>query len=117
MRPIRLPLARRLIAQLLLIFFGFFTAETVIADSCDGDASASALSISDSSAPDRSSESGGSVPAHAVHVCHCAHAHAGSLRAADSSDDSSVSPQQVDGESVPTPMSTTPEPRLRPPVA
>lgn len=116
MRSIRQPLVRRLIAQLLLIFFGLFSAETIIADSCDGDASASAFSVSDPSAPDQSPAPGGSIPTHAMHICHCVHAHGGSLGVTGGSFRPSALPQHVGGESIRTPMSATPEPRLRPPV-
>jgi hypothetical protein len=117
MQSIRLPITRRLLSLLLLTFFGFFTAETIIADSCDGDASPGALSISDSTAPDRSPESGGSLPTHSMHVCHCSHAHAGSIGIVRALEELVVRPGSLSGQSLRTPRTAPPQPPIRPPVA
>lgn len=72
---------RRTLAALLLLGFGMFTAETFIADVHDGDVGAAVDGIVESSAPhshDVPDESPGDA-GHSVHVCHCAHSHAGPL--------------------------------------
>ena len=73
----RARLHRRLIAVLLLLGFGLFTAEPLIADACDGDSGIVGVSTLD--CVDDPQGSGDSVPAsgHAIHVCHCVHAHGG----------------------------------------
>lgn len=73
----RVGFGRRLIALLLMMGFGFFTAELLIADACDGDASRARIGIvadaDQAPAPDAPSK----APGHSVHVCHCVHAHGG----------------------------------------
>lgn len=68
---------RRLIAFALVLGFGFFNAESLIADVCDGDSGLAAVSIIDGA--DRSNGSGSPAegPEHTMHVCHCIHAHGG----------------------------------------
>ena len=67
--------SRHLLAFLLMLGFGFFNVESLIADACDGDANQTVVTVIDDRAQDRGS--GGSQPpsGHAVHVCHCMHAH------------------------------------------
>ena len=110
---------RRFVAAFVMILLGFFTAETVIADSCDGDSSPGTLSISDGAT--QSTKPGDpatpDAPAHSMHVCHCAHAHAGSIRIDGAPPERPEHAGMVSGESVRTPPSLSPEPLLRPPVA
>src|SRR5688572_2890003 len=92
---------RRFVAAFVMILLGFFSAETVIADSCDGDSSPGMLSISDGST--ENSKPGGDpaapdAPAHSMHVCHCAHAHAGSLRIIAAPSEQPEHPGIVSGE-------------------
>ena len=98
LRPSRhLPLLRRLVAALLWSVLGLtMGAEPLLADACDGDAPAAAAAavvphtdgpvvanvlgatrIGGTDAPARAPD--GSGPEHAVHVCHCTHAHGGTL--------------------------------------
>ena len=98
LRPSGRPTAlRRLVAALLWSVLGLtFGAEPLLADACDGDAPAAAVAavvphsdgpllagvpdatgISASDAPTSPADDGG--PEHAVHVCHCTHAHGGTL--------------------------------------
>jgi hypothetical protein len=103
-----------------MVLLGLFTVETVIADSCDGDSSG-AVTVSDGSSrnanPGTTPAAPGKAPSHSMHVCHCAHAHAGSLRIGAVSPERPEHPATVEGESVRTPSSVSPEPRLRPPLA
>ena len=67
------PVARRVLSLLLTLSFGFFTAEVALADSCDGDATTSAIRApaGTDSGPAPARQGTHNVP----HVCHCAHAH------------------------------------------
>jgi hypothetical protein len=69
--------SRRLFTLLLMLGFGLFNVESLIADACDGDADQIAVAASVDGPTD--TRSGGSeVPSgHAIHVCHCVHAHGG----------------------------------------
>ena len=68
---------RQLIALLVMMGFGFFNAEILIADACDGDATRSSIGVvvdaDQPSGPDVPSQ----APGHSMHVCHCVHAHGG----------------------------------------
>jgi hypothetical protein len=69
--------SRHLFAVLLLLGFGFFNVESLIADECDGDANQITVTVIDDGA--QGGEGGSSQPrsGHAMHVCHCMHAHGG----------------------------------------
>lgn len=111
---------RRFVASIVMVVLGLFAAETIIADSCDGDSSSGVLSVSDGArdaVPDDNPTAPGKAPAHSVHVCHCAHGHAGSLGVVAASPERQEHPGIVTGESVRTPPSVSPEPRFRPPLA
>lgn len=56
-----------------MLSFGFFTAEVALADSCDGDATSSAVQVpvGTDGGPAPASPGTHNVP----HVCHCAHSH------------------------------------------
>ena len=78
------PTLRRLVAALLVLMMGVACAEPLLADTCDGDAprdhgaaNTGGDVIGAADAP--GSSTGDRVPAHAVHVCHCTHAHGGTL--------------------------------------
>ena len=97
------PTLRRLVAALLVLMMGVACAEPLLADTCDGDAPREVVAgllphaneqaviaradlgaataggdvIGAADAP--GSSTGDRVPAHAVHVCHCTHAHGGTL--------------------------------------
>jgi hypothetical protein len=72
----RAGISRYLFAILLMLGFGFFNVESLIADVCDGDANRIAVTTV---AGAQENGSNGSQPplGHAVHVCHCMHAHGG----------------------------------------
>ena len=110
---------RRFTALLTMILLGLFSVETIIADSCDGDATPGVLAVTDGSTPASPTVPDGSspLPQHSAHVCHCAHAHAGSLVVQRESDAKTTAPERVTGESVRVPPGPRAEPRLRPPVA
>ena len=70
---------RRTVAVLLVLGFGMFTAETLIADVHDGDVGAAVAGLVESTAPhshDVPDQPTGDA-GHSMHVCHCAHSHAG----------------------------------------
>ena len=70
---------RRTVAVLLVLGFGMFTAETLIADVHDGDVGTAVAGMVESTAPhshDVPDQSTGDA-GHSMHVCHCAHSHAG----------------------------------------
>lgn len=107
-------------ALVLMMCFGLFTAEILIADVHDGDVRAN-HPVSIERTP--SHANAGGLPhapteaAHSMHVCHCIHAHSGLATAAAVS---SMSPEGatapvVGGDRVP--VSLEREPQLRPPIA
>ena len=73
----RIGLRRRLIGLIVVLGFGIFTAESLIADVCDGDSGLTAVSVGESNTPASDPDGPGPVPTHTVHVCHCVHAHGG----------------------------------------
>jgi hypothetical protein len=73
----RFGFGRRLIALLVMIGFGSFTAELLIADSCDGDAGGARVGVVSGADQLPGSDGPSPAPAHSVHVCHCVHAHGG----------------------------------------
>lgn len=113
----RLGILRRTIALLVIVGFGFFSVESLIADICDGDSGQERISVVDAVGP--SPESGGSsqAPGHTVHVCHCIHAHAGMVAVFDQvpSGVKMVSVTRAFAESAPPNPAL--EPQLRPPIA
>jgi hypothetical protein len=114
------PLVRRTTALALMMCFGFFTAEILIADVHDGDVGANhPISIETTT----SHADAGGLPqfptegAHSMHVCHCIHAHGGLAALA------SVSSPTLEGATVPpvrgdrVPASLARAPQLRPPIS
>ena len=110
---------RRTVAVLLVLGFGMFTAETLIADVHDGDVGAAVAGLVESTAPhshdvpDQPTSDAG----HSMHVCHCAHSHAGPPVLASwfaerllDVDAPSVNPE-------PLPRSAGRDLQLRPPIA
>ena len=77
-------MTRRCISLFVLLCFGFFSAETFVADVHDGDATAAEIAKATAGANIASMP----IPAqtdgptrgdsqHSTHVCHCVHAHGG----------------------------------------
>ena len=109
---------RRAVAVLLAIAFVGFSAETLIADVHDGDASAAELAAyADAPASGTVPDSSPAQDEHAVHVCHCVHAHGGVSDQRVALVPIHVGASLVVGASVRTPPSVTLELHLRPPVA
>ena len=112
----------RIASFLLLLCLSFMTAETLIADTCDGDSRATTATVidgDDTSAPVELPD-GGTVPSehHSAHIDHCVHPHAGGPIARGAA---SIAPvvhvALVRAESEREPVSATLEPHFRPPVA
>lgn len=117
MTRFRAGFSRNLFALLLLLGFGFFNVESLIADACDGDANQITVTAIDGGAQE--SRSGGSQPplGHAFHVCHCMHAHGGIPAR---SDDVAATPEieaLVAEFSAPALADPALELELRPPIA
>ena len=71
-------LARRACGWLLLLALTLVCAEPLLADSCDGDASAGrAIATLTEGGSDAPSPRQSETPVHRAHLCHCAHAHVG----------------------------------------
>lgn len=113
-------LVRRTTALALMMCFGLFTAEILIADVHDGDVGANhPVSIETTT----SHVDGGGLPqipteaAHSMHVCHCVHAHGGLTAVASVSDPSrgGATAPLVRGDRVPASLAR--EPQLRPPIS
>lgn len=120
---------RRLVSLVLALCFGLFSAEALVADVHDGDATHTEL-VSAAQATGHAAHvdgDGGSGPherapgesGHSLHVCHCAHAHGSSWTRV-----SLIAPpatvqlaQQLPTTGARAPSSDAPEPRLRPPIA
>ena len=110
---------RRTVAVLLVLGFGMFTAETLIADVHDGDVGAAVAGMVESTAPHTHNVPDG-LPGdagHSMHVCHCAHSHAGPPALASSfaerlldAEAPSISPDRL-------PRSAGRDLQLRPPIA
>lgn len=128
------PTLRRLLAVLLGLCVSVAFAEPVLADSCDGDAPATAIGLHAGeiaaragdvtpqpaalgASGEETSQSKG-APEHAVHLCHCAHTHGSTLTPRVAVPDRlvivSVAPT-AHGDRLPP--SVTGEPQLRPPLA
>lgn len=115
-RSTRLAVVRRLISLVLLTCFGAASAETVLADSCDGDGGTSAIMAFDPPGQEPPGIPGETVPLHSVHVCHCAHTHAGPRASGASPVRSSITQSAILQDASPAPVSIDLEPPLRPPV-
>lgn len=77
-------MTRRCISLLVLLCFGFFSAETFVADVHDGDATAAEIAkataganIASMPAPAETDGPTKGDSQHSTHVCHCVHAHGG----------------------------------------
>lgn len=119
---------RRLVALVLMLCFGLFTAEALLADVHDGDATHEELVRVDGdrhaelhAAADADHAPGERAPdeqGHSEHACHCVHAHGAwspvqaVLFTATVAVESRQPALNVDG-----PTNPAPEPRLRPPIA
>ena len=123
---LRVPLVRRLTSAFLALVFMGFTAETLIADVHDGDASAAEIEAISGGAAMGANEAPSSptpfVPdesssGHSAHACHCVHAHGGLLGAAEIWSSVAQPVVHVPGWSDVMPSSVSPEPRIRPPEA
>lgn len=120
---------RRLASLVLALCFGLFSAESLVADVHDGDAThaelVSAAQVAghvphaDGESAPGQHERGPDQSGHPLHACHCAHAHGTSWTRVNT-----VAPtatvqvaQQVLTTGAHAPSSDAPEPRLRPPIA
>ena len=72
----RRPMFRRTLGSALVAVLAFGCLEVTVADSCDGDGFGVVRVSAPHGAVASSSLPGPSIPTHAAHVCHCAHAHA-----------------------------------------
>lgn len=128
---------RRVVAACLTILFALSCAEALIADVCDGDEGGDpvATMAAVATAQDATADGGASagmptahlddstsdhVPSsdrpHGVHVCHCTHAHGGTLTLRTSVAAVTVSASEAhDPRSDRVPPSPALEPQLRPP--
>lgn len=113
----RLAIRRRLIAFVLVLGFGFFTAESLIADACDGDSERAALSMVDGADPTSGSNAPLPAPGHTMHVCHCVHAHGGMPALMDREPSLPSAPSVVLALVESTPQGPALELQLRPPIA
>lgn len=110
--------AYRAVATLVLCSLAAFQLEALIADVCDGDATAVELAAFGRPAPEAPDEPGAVPPASHAHVCHCVHAHGGVLPRVETVGVVTV----ASASAMPVvrhlaPPSVTPEPLLRPPLA
>jgi hypothetical protein len=121
---------RRLVALVLMLCFGLFTAEALLADVHDGDATHEELvrvdgdqhatehAITGAGADELPGERAPDEQGHSEHACHCVHAHGAwspvqaLLFTATVAVESRQPALHVDG-----PTNPAPEPRLRPPIA
>ena len=119
-------LVRRFTAGLLALAFMASSAETLIADVHDGDATAQEVETIASSGNassgvllrgDAPSEDSEKSSGHSMHVCHCIHAHGGLPGHLDVRSESSEARLQVRGVSDRMPASASLEPAIRPPAA
>ena len=113
----------RIASFLVLLCLSFMTAETLIADTCDGDSRAATVTVvgdgDDTSAPIELPD-GSPVPPehHSAHIDHCVHPHAGGPIARGAAPIAPVvHVALVRAESEREPESATLEPHFRPPVA
>ena len=101
----------------MVLGFGFFTAESLIADVCDGDSGLTAVSVSGSGDQTSGSETPASVPGHTMHVCHCVHAHGGMPALLNREPTLPAVPSVVLALVESTPPSPSLDLQLRPPIA
>ena len=143
MRSLRFAFLRRLTACLLALCFGLFTAEALLADVHDGDATHEELVRTDGTdghavahvahgdtpdaahvgaqadtPDDHPGERAPGQSGHTQHSCHCVHVHGGWLQALPT-----LAPEPDDRHGTPVsfgdqaPASRVGEPQLRPPIA
>lgn len=121
------PTLRRLLAAVLALCVSVAFAEPMIADDCDG-ASRSAMVLHagdvDAAAAQLMSVVGSDTPSddapasdqHTVHLCHCAHAHVGTLADVHTIlEDVQMVSEIMVREAAQIPPSVSGEPQLRPP--
>ncbi len=116
---------RRIAAALLALCFGVYSAEALIADVHDGDATTSEqvryAGASDAPAAiDLHTHSDTEAPAndgHPVHVCHGGHAHIGLTSSGFELDTPAPDPVAVIVGTALPPVDARREPQLRPPIA
>ena len=120
---------RRVTATFLALAFIGFSAETLIADVHDGDASVAEVEAAGLFAAEMADQPAGIAPAperhsgeapstgHSAHVCHCIHAHGGIPGISATRPVIADAPSHVSGASDRMPASVTVEPRIRPPQA
>lgn len=117
----------RFTAYAVLLCLGFLSAETVVADVCDGDGGARTAHV-ESGTHQRAisaerhgpsdGDDAGAPEGHAFHIDHCSHPHGGGVVATLSAAAPEVPPSgSIRAESERRPPSTTAEPLIRPPVA
>lgn len=106
---------RRFAALLMLVATATARAETVVPDDCDGDGAA--LQVIAFSADQSTDAPVGTLPSHALHLCHCSHTHAGAKSAARRQTVASPAPQTVPPADESLPTGHVVEPPLRPPAA
>lgn len=117
MTRFRAGFSRHLFALLLLLGFGFFNVESLIADACDGDANQIAITAIDGGVQESGSGGSQSPLGHAVHVCHCMHAHGGIPARVDDAPASPEIQALVAEFSAPALVDPALELELRPPIA
>lgn len=119
-------LVHRLTAGLVALAFMASSAETLIADVHDGDATAqevetiesSGMALSSALVPgDAPTENPESSSGHSMHVCHCIHAHGGLPGLLDVRSEPSEARLHVRSVSDRMPTSASLEPAIRPPAA
>jgi hypothetical protein len=121
---------RRVIALFLALCFGFFSAESLVADVHDGDAPASEQSryagvvhAGQSSAADlgdahtHSGDENAETSGHSLHACHGAHAHIGMTADGMTLPGDGLSHESVPAAAECAPVERRREPQLRPPIA
>ena len=101
----------------MVLGFGSFTAESLIADVCDGDSGLTPVSVTGSGGETSGPDGPASVPGHTLHVCHCVHAHGGMPARLDREPTLPEAPSVVLALTESTPPSPSLELQLRPPIA
>lgn len=131
--------ARRIVAMCLTVLFALSCAEALIADICDGDEGSSGVATVAAGAVAQDATAEGAVSAgmpaahlddstsdhvpasdrpHGVHVCHCTHAHGGTLTLSTNVAAVTVPASEAhDPRSDRVPPSPALEPQLRPPAS
>ena len=101
----------------MILGLGFFTAESLIADVCDGDSGLARVTSIGGAAQTDSSDSPAPTPGHTLHVCHCIHAHGGTPALILGGRAAPATAFTVTSFAELTPPSPALEPQLRPPIA